>query len=206
MPRRSDPTVVGVLLAAGRGTRFDDGDKLLADLDGEPVVRRAARCLVEADLQRACAVLGHDADRVAGALADLPLEVVRNPDFEAGQSTSVARGVEWADERAADAAIFALGDLPRVSPATVRVLVDRWRETGAGIVVPEHRGRRGNPVLFDARHFDALERVEGDVGGRELIRHGEDVVRIGVDDPGILQDVDTEADLDELRGSGESAE
>lgn len=199
MPRRSDPTIVGVLLAAGRGTRFDDGNKLLADLDGEPVVRRAARCLVEADLGRVCAVLGHEADRVADALANLPMEAVRNPDVEAGQSTSVARGVAWADERDADAAVFALGDLPRVSPATVRSLVDRWRETGAGIVVPAYEGQRGNPVLFDARHFDALERVEGDVGGRELIRRGEDVARVAVDDPGILADVDTEADLDELR-------
>jgi molybdenum cofactor cytidylyltransferase len=195
--------VLGVLLAAGTGSRFEAGNKLAADLAGEAVVGRAARTLVDAraggHLDDAVAVLGHEAELVAEALADLPVEAVENPAYEAGQSTSVARGVRIAGERDADAAVFALGDVPCVAVGTVAALVDAWRDAGAGIVVPTHDGRRGNPVLFDERHFQELRALSGDAGGRSLFERYP-VERIAVDDPGVHRDVDTVADLAALRG------
>ncbi|PSP76386.1 nucleotidyltransferase family protein [Halobacteriales archaeon QS_1_68_20] len=197
-------TVLGVLLAAGTGSRFEAGNKLLADLGGDPVVVRSAETLVEAHaggfLDDLVAVVGHEAERTAEALADLPFETVENPDYEAGQATSVARGVRVARERGADAAVFALGDLPCVDASTVEAVVAAWRDSddGAGIVVPTCDGRRGNPVLFDARHFDELLAVSSDTGGRELF-DASPVERVPVDDPGIHRDVDTVGDLAELR-------
>lgn len=196
--------VVGVLLAAGRGTRFEGGYKLLepvagtaaADTEPAPIVRHAARRLVEAPVDGAVAVLGHEEQRVRAALDGAGIETVVNPEYETGQASSVARGVEWARERDADAVLFALGDMPWVEPSTYRRIVERWRETDADIVLPEHEGRRGNPVLFGAAYFDALASVSGDVGGRELIQR-EPVERVAVDDPGIHRDVDRVADLDD---------
>lgn len=193
----ADERVVGVLLAAGTGSRFKAGNKLLAEFEGDPVVVRAARSLCEADLDEVAAVLGFEAGRVGAALADLPVELLTNPAFAEGQSTSVGRGAAWAADRDAAAAVFALGDMPAVSPATSDALVDRWRETGASVVVPEHRGQRGNPVLFDAVHFDALQALEGDVGGRPVLRAAEDLDRVPVDDPGVLRDVDRVGDLED---------
>ncbi len=194
--------VLGVLLAAGTGSRFEEGNKLLADLGGDPVVVRAGQTLLTAAERGAVddlvAVVGHEAERTREALADLPFETVENTDFEAGQATSVAHGVEAASERGADAAVFALGDLPLVSPETVRALVETWRDRDAGIVVPTYEGERGNPVLFDARHFDVLRTVSGDTGGRELFEDNP-VERVPVDDPGVHRDVDTVDDLAELR-------
>lgn len=190
--------VVGVLLAAGRGTRFEGGNKLLAEVerDGEmeAVVRLAAERLLDAPVSEAVAVLGHEAERVGDALAPLPLETVRNRDWASGQATSVRRGVSWARAREADAALFALGDMPWVAPSTYRALVDNWRATDAGIVVPTYEGRRGNPVIFGARHFDELARVTGDTGGRDLLED-QPVEWVPVEDPGIRQDVDTREDL-----------
>jgi molybdenum cofactor cytidylyltransferase len=194
--------VLGVLLAAGTGSRFEAGNKLAADLAGEAVVARAARTLVDAraagHLDDAVAVLGHEAELVAEALADLPVGAVENPAYEAGQSTSVARGVRLAEDRGADAAVFALGDVPCVAVGTVAALVDAWRDAEAGIVVPTHDGRRGNPVLFDERHFQELRALSGDAGGRSLFERYP-VERIAVDDPGVHRDVDTVADLAALR-------
>jgi molybdenum cofactor cytidylyltransferase len=192
--------VVGVLLAAGLGTRFEGGNKLLAAVqrDGTrgPVATLAAERLVEAPVIDAVAVLGHEAERVAAALDPVAIETLQNPDYEAGQATSLQRGVAWARSRDADGALFALGDMPWVAASTYRALVDHWRATDADIVVPTVDGRRGNPVVFGARHFDALAAVSGDTGGRDLLER-EAVKRVPVDDPGIHRDVDRRDDLSE---------
>lgn len=198
--------VVGVLLAAGLGTRFEGENKLLvrvehrssegAPTNRQPIVRFAAKRLVAAPVDDAVAVLGHEASRVREALEPVDINTVENPDYASGQASSVACGVEWAREREADAALFALGDMPWVEPSTYRRVSGRWQKSDASIVVPEYQGTRGNPVLFDASHFDALAAVSGDIGGRELIARNP-VERVAVDDPAIHRDVDREADLDD---------
>lgn len=203
------PRVVGVLLAAGRSTRFGESNKLLADVDGEPVVRHSARTLLaavaggdDADANPVTVVvLGHEADAVRESLSDLPVETVENNDYAAGQATSVARGVAWARERDADAVLVALGDMPWVDSDTCDRLLAAFADSDRDIAVPTYEGRRGNPVVFGARHFDALADVEGDVGGRALF-DAEPVAFVAVDDPGIHRDVDT---VDDLVDGGEDA-
>jgi molybdenum cofactor cytidylyltransferase len=191
-----DPVVAGVLLAAGLGTRFRAGNKLLADHEGEPIVVRAARSLLDAGLPTV-AVLGHEAGRVAGALRTLDtdgrLAFVGNPDYRAGQSTSVRAGIRAVCGAAA--AAFSLGDMPAVSPDAVRSLVRAYRNGAGDALAAAHEGRRGNPVLFDARHFHALADVEGDRGGRDILLGGDRSALVETRDPGVLWDVDTTTDL-----------
>lgn len=190
--------IVGVLLAAGSGSRFEDGQKLLADLDGKPVVVRAGESLLDSGLDEIVAVVGHSGEQVAETLAPLGIECVQNPDFGVGQSTSVRVGVADARARDADAVLFALGDAPCVRPETIDTILAAYRESDADIVVPTHDGQRGNPVLFDRAHFDALANVSGDVGGRKLFESNP-VQNVAVDDPGIHLDVDTRSDLQSFR-------
>ncbi|MFC7140713.1 NTP transferase domain-containing protein [Halosimplex aquaticum] len=197
----ADSTVAGVLLAAGDSERFGDRNKLLADLDGEPLVRHAARTLAGADLSATAVVVDagdSDAPAVRDALADFDSVVLPNPGAGAGQATSVRCGVEWARERA-DAVVFALGDMPRVDPVTVDRLVTAFREGRGSALAAGHDGQRGNPVLFDARYFDALAGVDGDTGGRPVFRRADDAAVVETGDAGVLLDVDTPADLDRLR-------
>lgn len=190
--------ILGALLAAGTGTRFDAGNELLADLDGEPIVAHAARTLTESGLDATVAVVGHDSEAVASALPD-EIEVLANPEYDRGQSASVRRAVAAARERDAEALLFALGDMPRVSVETVEEILRTYRASPtSGIVAPRYQSRRGNPVLFGSQHFDALANVEGDRGGRALLE-SKPVVWVDVSDPGIHYDVDTEADLRGLR-------
>ncbi len=198
-PSADGPRAVGVLLAAGTSTRFGDANKLVADLDGTPVVRHAAERLAASPVEACVAVLGHEADRIAAALDDLPMATVRNPEYREGQGTSVARGAAWAAERGADTAAFALGDLPRVAPSTYERLLDAAADASpSAVVVPTYRGERGNPVAFGADHFPALRELEGDAGGRALFAE-RDVTRVAVDDPGVRCDVDAPGDLNDLR-------
>jgi len=186
-------TVGGVLLAAGQSTRFGNENKLLVAVDGRPIVHRAAGSLLGADLSAVVAVLGHRPAAVAAALDGLDVATVRNEAYARGQSTSVARGVAVARERDWDAAVFGLGDMPFVASRTVARLVEAYREGTGTVLAPAYDGRRGNPVLFDRRHFEGLAAVTGDRGGRDLI---EDLgTLVDVDDPGIHRDVDEPSDL-----------
>jgi molybdenum cofactor cytidylyltransferase len=211
----SGQRVAGVVLAAGLSSRFGEGDKLLATLEGEPLVVHAVRTLTGADLNAVVVVVDPESG-VSGALADAGLvgddtdadagadvALVENPDAAAGQATSVRRGVAWARGAAdADAVVFALGDMPRVRPETVDRLAAAWRDGRGSALAAAHDGRRGNPVLFDSRHFDALAAVSGDTGGRSVFENAADSAVVETDDPGVRGDVDTRADLEALREDG----
>lgn len=204
---RSAVTVAGVLLAAGTSSRFGDENKLLATVDGQPIVRRALEPLLAAGLSEVFVVVGHEADAVRSALSDLPVTVVRNDEYEAGQATSVRRGVEAVTEHVAestedgedgdpvDAVLFALGDMPDVRAETIRLLVDAFAAEVGDPLVAACDGQRGNPVLFGARFFDRLADVEGDTGGRGILLSADRTRLVETGDPGVLRDVDRPKDL-----------
>lgn len=195
---RLDATVLGVLLAAGTSTQFGTANKLLAEIDGTPLVRHAARTLLDSRASAVVAVLGHQMSAVRAALSDFDVEFRENEAYEQGMSTSVERGVAAATEADADAVMFLPGDMPFVKPATVDLLVGAYRANIADAVAPAHRGQRGNPVLFDGRHFDALRSVSGDVGGRRVLLESDGAL-IETDDSGTVSDIDTQEDLDSAR-------
>ena len=184
--------IQAILLAAGASGRFGS-DKLLLDVDGEPMVVRAARNLLAAGLPVVC-VARDAAGPVARLLAGIPgVSVSACPEARLGMGRSLAWGVATVPR--ADAWLVALGDMPWVESDTVRVLSDALR-TRASMVVPEYRGDRGHPVGF-ARHWrEHLLALAGDQGARRLLAdHPREVQRIPVQDPGILRDVDHPRDL-----------
>ncbi|SEW31298.1 nucleotidyltransferase family protein [Halobacterium jilantaiense] len=194
--RDGDSTVAGVLLAAGTSSRYGDANKLLEAVDGEPMVRRSARTLLGASLDSVTVVLGCDADRVRDALDGLPVDLVANPDYETGQASSVRRAVDHLRQTAdPDAAVFALGDMPYVDPASVDALAAAFDATGRSALAAGHDGQRGNPVLFAAEHFDALADISGDTGGRRVLLDADDAAVVATGDSGVRRDVDKPDDL-----------
>ena len=135
-------------------------------------------------------------------LHGLETEIVRNPRYEEGQSTSVAAGVRAIAGRC-DGALFVPCDQPLLSPATLNLLIDEaghgQSSEGAAIVRPRYGDRPGAPVLFPAELFDQLLTLSGDEGGRQLLRRLPERIRdvpIKNADEGF--DIDTEAGLDQL--------
>lgn len=185
--------VGAVLLAAGESTRFGSGNKLLAEVDGTPIVRQAAETVVAADLTDVVVIVGHDGAAVRDALTGLPVSVRPNPDYADGQSTSVRIGVTAARERGWDATVFALGDMPFVAPESINALLDSYSSGSDTVLAAAYDGERGNPVLFDRTHYGTLGTVSGDVGGRRLVEN--EGVLVDTGDPGVQQDIDDETDL-----------
>ena len=193
--------IAGVVLAAGASTRFG-GQKLLAPLDGTPVVRWSVEALLAADLAEVVVVLGRDAVEVRAAVVGLPVRCVVNPAYGEGMSTSLRAGI-GALGSVVRAAVVALGDQPRVGPAVVRALCDAYRHTRQPLVVPSYAGARGNPVLVDRSLFGELLAVTGDEGARGVIAR--DPARVHrVEFPFAMPlDVDTHVDLERLRHGGD---
>ncbi len=187
----------GVVLAAGRGRRMGGPEKLLLPVDGVPLVRHAASTLLDAGLSPVVVVVGSGAgaEAVGRALCGLPVRLVVNPSASEGMGTSLARGVSALPPGARTVAV-ALGDMPRVEPDTLRRLLEGQGGTGAGIVVPTWRGRRGHPVIFDLRRYrEELLALGGDVGARDVLAaHPADVLEVEAGDPGVVADVDTPED------------
>ncbi|WP_440769506.1 nucleotidyltransferase family protein [Natronorubrum sp. DTA28] len=194
---RDKPAVAGVLLAAGTSSRFGSENKLLATIEGEAIVRRAARTLLESDVDPVVAVLGHETDRVRAALEGLPIETVVNEAYDTGQASSLRTGIRAIRDREeeCEAAVVGLGDMPFVAPATVNALLTAYAENAGDAIAPAFEGVRGNPVLFDEQFFDALGDVDGDVGGREILLESDASVLVAVDDPGVRRDIDRPDEL-----------
>lgn len=190
----TESVVCGALLAGGTSSRFGDRNKLLADVDGEPMVRRAAETLLAAELDGVVAVVGYEADRVRAALDGLDVAVRVNDAYGAGQSTSVRTALDAARECDADAILVALGDMPFVSTEAVTALRATYETGSYTALAAACDGERGNPVLFGSTHFDALASVTGDEGGRQILLEADDAALVETVDPGVRRDVDEPAD------------
>jgi molybdenum cofactor cytidylyltransferase len=172
--------------------------KQLLPFKGAPLLAHVVASARGAGLQPVVVVLGHCAARIRREVDLAGTQVVINPDYRHGQSTSLIRGLE-ALSPACRAALFLLGDQPLVSPGLIAQVLSAYRRTRAPVVLPTFRGRRGNPVLIDRSLFERLAALTGDQGARGLFQeYAGQIERVVVDDPGTHLDVDTWQDYQDL--------
>jgi molybdenum cofactor cytidylyltransferase len=186
--------ITAILLAAGRGRRFDPGgtqDKLLQRLpDGDMVAVASARHL-RAAFDNVTAVVRMDAHALIVPLRELGCDVLPCAEADQGMAASLVHALQATQD--ADGWLIALADMPFVAPDTMETLAHAIGH-GADIAAPVYRGQRGNPVAFSREHLPRLLRLEGDRGARGLLQEFP-VREVRVDDPGILRDIDTPEDL-----------
>ncbi|ABD87199.1 NTP transferase domain-containing protein [Rhodopseudomonas palustris] len=192
--------VAAIVLAAGRSTRMGGPNKLLAELNGTPLVRIVVDQALASKAGEVIVVTGHQADKVEAALRGLKVRLVHNADFAQGLASSVKAGIA-AVPTAADGAVICLGDMPLVDSRLLDRLIDAFApDRGALIAVPVSDGRRGNPVLWSRRFFAELMTLDGDIGARHLIaKHSEAVAEVTVDGAGAFLDIDTPQALEDAR-------
>ncbi|MBG0839423.1 NTP transferase domain-containing protein [Ectopseudomonas toyotomiensis] len=188
--------VAALMLAAGYSRRFG-GDKRRATLaDG--------RSLLAASLTLPCSMLEEvwlmlRPDEAPTGM-DLPtgVRVVQNAASAQGMGHSLAAGAErLLAESNADAVAIFLADMPAIHRDSLETLIAH--SSANNIVLPSYRGKRGHPVLFGRDFWPQLATLSGDVGARPVLQQNPNAVRIlELDDPGVLQDIDTPADLSQL--------
>ncbi|PND33801.1 nucleotidyltransferase family protein [Achromobacter pulmonis] len=200
-PDPDPPSCIGVLLAAGAGSRYRQaggaGNKLHATLaDGMPIAAHAAARL-SAAVARVVALVAPDDAFLARRLADLGCVVLPAPAAdgpEGGMGSTLAAAMQWllAHGDGHTHALVALGDMPWVAPETLRAVAAQ--PSAHAVAAPLVQGRRGHPVRFARALWPELAALRADVGGREILRrHG--VHAVPLEDPGALRDVDVPQDL-----------
>ncbi len=202
MGLRQDLQIGGIVLAAGRSSRMGEPKQLLA-LGGKILLQRTLENVRASQAQDIVLVLGFAAEAITSQLSTEGVKVVINPDHQQGMGTSLRTGVAALDPQTR-AALVVLADQPFVSPATLDQIINQYRESEGQIVIPMYRGFRGNPVLLDRSVFPEVMSLSGDIGCRAIFGdHLDGIVKVAVDDIGILLDIDTPEDLARWRHIGQ---
>ena len=192
MQETENKTVQCLILAAGRSQRFGS-PKLQHRLSpsDEPMIVHTIRRYQTVFAAPVVVIDRHD-DTLRDIVTQAGARVVDNPTAEQGMSQSIVHGVSQTPN--SSGWLIALGDMPWVAESTLQQLFGEARADL--IVVPRYQQRDGNPVLFGAQYFAQLTALTGDRGGKAILQAPDaQVLRVTTDDPGILRDVDTPADL-----------
>jgi CTP:molybdopterin cytidylyltransferase MocA len=193
-------SLAGVVLAAGRSERMGT-PKALLDFRGEPFVIRILEALEALDVKPRVVVLGPDAPRIRPALAARECLIVENPDVAGGPISSLRAALAVLEPLRPAALLAWPVDLPQVRVATIERLVEAYRRSGAHAVVPSFAERRGHPVIWDRSLFAALETSSAATrhGARAVLyEHAAELVTVAVDDPAVIDDLNTPEDYERL--------
>jgi molybdenum cofactor cytidylyltransferase len=185
---------VAIVPAAGSAERFG-GAKLLAQIDGEPLLDRTISALLNGGVDQVIVVVSPDADdleRDVNAFSDARVWPVVNPDPSRGMFSSLQAGMA---EAQGDALVVLPADMPFVSSGTVAVLLDAFTSRPA-IVSPRFNGKRGHPVILPPALRDEIRAADPAITLHDVLKRHPDLrVDVDVEDRGVLRDVDSPADL-----------
>jgi molybdenum cofactor cytidylyltransferase len=197
------PRIAALVLAAGQSRRMGKTNKLLAEVEGAPMVTRAVDAALASKAKPVVVVTGHEREAVEVALKGRDVRFAHNPDYAQGLSASLKAGLA-ALPAEADGVVVMLGDMPRVTAEHVNRLIAAYNPVeNRSIVIPTHRGKRGNPALFARRFLAEMTRIAGDVGAKGVIgQHADEVAEVPFDDDGVLLDIDTPQALKNLQSPG----
>lgn len=187
--------ILGIILAAGQSSRYGHRNKLLEQVDNIPLIRHVVHTTQQSLINDMIAVTGYENERINRAIGD-QCSTILNEDYQQGQSTSIACGINVAQNRDVDAAVILLGDMPKVSPDSINELIYAYDTTEYDILAASYNHQRGNPVLFDNAYFSELYDITGDTGGKDILFDNEDAALVETNDSGVLLDIDKPGDID----------
>jgi molybdenum cofactor cytidylyltransferase len=197
IPAIKTPTA-GIILAAGESRRFG-APKQLFGLGGRYLIEWVLTAALDSNLDHVLLVLGFEHERIRRSLASSTThpkcEILVNPDYHDGQSTSLKAGIRRVRDEF-PAVMFLLGDQPLVDANLINLLLDRYKKSEKPICIPTHVGARGNPTLFASSFYPAILNLMGDRGGRDLIAaHPDQVLAVEIPDPRVFLDIDRPDDV-----------
>jgi molybdenum cofactor cytidylyltransferase len=187
--------IVAVVLAAGESSRMGQ-PKALLPIDGVRFIERIVTALKSSGVANIVVVLGHNADEMRRKIDDLPVTIVINPEYQKGQLSSLQTAIRYLETLPAsddlEGILVHLVDHPYINPQLVKLMIERFEESGRLIVVPRFRGRRGHPVLFSRRLFPKLLAAPMDQGAKTVVHaHQAETLEIETESEGVTIDIDT---------------
>lgn len=186
-----------VLLAAGESKRMGR-PKLLLPFGNSTIIETVVSTALSASIDEVLLVLGAWEERIRQRIAHMPVTLAINTEYRSGMLSSIQCGFRHLPADT-EAAVILLGDQPEIPVRVIDMVIDAWRVSGKGLVVPVCAGRRGHPLLVDMCYRDEVRHLDAALGLRALLSaHGDDVHEIEVPVKAILKDIDTPQDYSEL--------
>ncbi len=201
MDRNQHP-IAGILLAAGTSSRMGR-NKLLLEIDGEPMIRRIVKRSLEARLDPVLVITGHQPELAAAALDGLSHQIVSNPLFVNGMTTSLQAGISALPAHV-EAALMILGDMPYVTSKMMADLVEVFRSSASILVLSRYDTVNAPPTLFGRELFAELLELPLNRCPRSVAKRYRESTAV-LDWPlERLKDLDRPDDLSDLAGLGKS--
>lgn len=168
--------------------------KMLLPFQGKTIIERVISNVQPVLGENIMVVLGSHYYEIREQISKLQVRICRNKNFMEGMLSSVVCGITSIPEDA-KAAVVVLGDQPRIPPEAVKEVINGYRFSGKGIIIPVCQGRRGHPVLIDMKYRKDIEELDPEQGLRQLmVRYREDLLEVAFEDTAILKDIDTPRD------------
>ena len=183
-----------ILLAAGNSKRFN-GNKLLAIYKDKPIYMYIVEKVLDLKLNKIICVTQYK--EIKEALLNTDINVVVNENSSLGVSSSIKLGINF--DKNADGYMFMVCDQPFISIKTLNSLIDNFINGNKGIVCVGYGDNKGNPVIFSKRYINELLSLEGDNGGKRILKgHLNDLNIVNVDNEIELADIDTQEEFIKL--------
>lgn len=184
-----------ILLASGNSNRFQ-GNKLLAVVNDKPMYMNVVEKILKLNFNKIILVTQYP--EIKSALLEQPIQVVMNKNSELGISHSIKLGIQTDME--ADAYMFMVCDQPFISLVSIESLIYRFIKSDKGMACIEYKGKLGNPAIFSEKYKNELLNLEGDVGGKSIMKkHLDDLERVQINHEVEMMDIDTREELENLR-------
>ena len=193
--------VTAIVLAAGLSARMGDANKLLLPLACKTVIETVVQNIIDANIEEIIVVTGHEAEDVKKALANLPVQIIHNPHFTKGMTTSIQLGVSMAR---GNGYMICLSDMPLIKPEDYAFLKKRFNEqqlvNEQCIVIPKFLDEKGNPVIFSSFYREAILIHQEMEGCRAIIQtNKKNICWAEMSNDNILRDMDTNAEYEKMK-------
>lgn len=188
-----------VVLAGGKSTRFHR-NKMLERLDSMSIIQSVVQVALQSKADEVVVVLGHEAERIKEELKNFDCRIILNERYEEGQSSSVKAGVA-AISHEAEAVLILPGDVAFIRPDLIDVVIKKFEESKAPVVVAAYKGEPGHPILFHNTLFQEILRIsEAGAGLKEVVeRHTHEIKTVETGAEEVTIDIDTQEDFSKCR-------
>jgi molybdenum cofactor cytidylyltransferase len=184
--------IAGLILAAGESSRMGHKNKLMMRFLGKPMLIHVVDAAQSSNLSHVGVVVGQQSENIKKLISNQDVQYIENEQWKTGIASSIVAGIGQMHQ--VDGYLILLGDMPFISSELINLIIDHG--SSENIVIPEKKGRQGNPVFFGSKFLDELMVLSGDFGAKKVIHENpSSVVKIEIESDAIFQDYDTQDSL-----------
>ena len=192
--------VTAIVLAAGLSQRMGEMNKLLLQYKGKTIIETTLENILASGIDKVIVVTGHDAEKVKPVIQHLQTEIIHNPDYTKGMTTSIQRGIEYAKE---SGYMICLADMFMITAeeyaSLKKVFEKNFTSNPKYIYLPRYNNEKGNPVIFSPYYKDAILEHKEMEGCKAIVQANKgNICWVDMPTDHVLQDMDYYEDYEKL--------